>query len=135
MSRSNFVTTAWASNGRDVEKIEGPVDPKQLKETTMKETKWSKTTGDDVPRIKEDSICIYWHISDVKEIKAGLTDDQCRQVLQDAAGNHNADIGINWEVLEATANTLFSQQLDLLSGSLLYKSNPITLKQESKDGI
>ena len=29
---SNLTTTAWASNGRDVEKIEGPLDPKQLKD-------------------------------------------------------------------------------------------------------
>ena len=29
---SSFTTTAWASNGRDVEKIEGPIDPKQLKD-------------------------------------------------------------------------------------------------------
>jgi hypothetical protein len=26
------ITTAWAANGRDVEKIEGPVDPRQLKD-------------------------------------------------------------------------------------------------------
>jgi hypothetical protein len=29
---SSFTTTACAANGRDVEKIEGPIDPKQLKD-------------------------------------------------------------------------------------------------------
>ena len=33
---SNLTTTAWASNGRDVVKIEGPLDPKQLKDVEMK---------------------------------------------------------------------------------------------------
>jgi len=36
MSHSNLVTTAWAANGRDVVKIEGPIDPKQLKDVEMK---------------------------------------------------------------------------------------------------
>ena len=36
MSHSNLVTTAWSSNGRDVVKIEGPLDPKQLKDLEMK---------------------------------------------------------------------------------------------------
>jgi len=135
MSHSNFVTTAWAANGRDVEKIEGPLDPKQLKDTEMIETNWSKKTGDDGARIKEDSIRIEWHISDVKEGNQGITDDQCREVLHEVARTHNADIGINWEVLKGTVNQLFSRQLDLLSGLTSYKSNPITLKQESKDGI
>ena len=29
---SNLTTTAWSSNGRDVVKIEGPLDPRQLKD-------------------------------------------------------------------------------------------------------
>ena len=29
---SSFTTTAWGVNGRDVVKIEGPLDPKQLKD-------------------------------------------------------------------------------------------------------
>jgi len=98
----------------------------------MNETNWSKKTGDDVPRIKGDSIRIEWHISDVKEGNQGLTDDQCREVLHEVAGNHNADIGINWNIIDATVNQLFSRQLDLLSGLTSYKSNLINLEQESK---
>jgi hypothetical protein len=41
MSHSNFVTTAWASNGRDVEKIEGPLDPRQLKDVKFEKIKLS----------------------------------------------------------------------------------------------
>ena len=97
------------------------------------ETNWSKKTGDDGARIKEDSIRIEWHISDVKEGNQGITDEQCREVLHEVARKHNADIGINWNVIDTTVNQLFSRQRDLLSGSFLYKSNLITLKQESKD--
>ena len=93
------------------------------------ETNWSKKTGDDGARIKEDSIRIEWHISDVKEGNQGLTDDQCREVLHEVARKHNAN------VIDTTVNQLFSRQLDLLSGLTSYKSNPITLKRESKDGI
>ena len=101
----------------------------------MSHSNWSKKTGDDGARIKEDSIRIEWHISDVKEGHQGLTDDQCREVLHEVARNHNADIGVNWDVLDVTVNQLFSRQLDLLSGLTSYKSNPITLKQESNNDL
>ena len=101
------ITTAWAANGRDVEKIEGPLDPKQLKDVEMNETNWSKKTGDDGARIKEDSIRLEWHISDVKENHDWLTDDQCRDVLHEVALNHNADIGVNWDVLATTVLAMF----------------------------
>jgi len=41
MSRSNFVTTAWGVNGRDVVKIKGPVDPKKLKDVEFEKIKLS----------------------------------------------------------------------------------------------
>ena len=85
--------------------------------------------------MNDNAIYVEWHISDVKDDHEGLTDDQCREVLQRVKYNHDANIGINWDVIDATVNQLFSRQLDLLSGLTSYKSNPITLKQESKDGI
>lgn len=48
----------------------------------------------------KDSISISWHIDDVKEIAPDLTDDQCREVLQNADNDHDATIGVNWDVLE-----------------------------------
>ena len=73
----------------------------------MIETNWSKKTGDDGARIKEDSICIEWHISDVKENHEWLTDDQCSEVLHEVARTHDADIGVNWDVIHVTVNLMF----------------------------
>jgi hypothetical protein len=81
----------------------------------------------------DNAIYVEWHISDVKDNHEGLTDDQCREVLQRVKYNHDANIGINWDVIDATVNQLFSRQLDLLSGLTSYKSSLITLKKESKD--
>lgn len=52
---------------------------------------------------KIDEITIVWGIDDVKSIAEDLTDDQCREVLQMAKNNHDANVGINWEVLEQYA--------------------------------
>jgi hypothetical protein len=49
---------------------------------------------------KIDEITIVWGIDDVRSIAEDLTDDQCREVLQMAKNNHDANVGINWEVLE-----------------------------------
>jgi hypothetical protein len=54
-----------------------------------------------------DTIAISWHIEDVREVRAGLTDEQARKVSQALKRNHDATIGINWEVLETTADFLF----------------------------
>ena len=47
-----------------------------------------------------DTISITWTIADVKSLDESLTDDECRQVLAIAEKNHDASIGINWDVLE-----------------------------------
>jgi hypothetical protein len=57
-----------------------------------------------------DEIAITWHIDDVKELRPDLTDDQAREVLQQAKDRHDAGIGINWEVLEIHADDLFPKK-------------------------
>ena len=52
----------------------------------------------------KDEIAITWNIEDVKEIASDLTDNECRMVLYLAKDNHDATIGINWEVLELWAD-------------------------------
>ncbi len=47
----------------------------------------------------EDTISITWHIEDVLHENPDLTDLQARQVLARAKRNHDATIGINWDVL------------------------------------
>ena len=83
----------------------------------MNETNWSKKTGDDAARIKEDSLRIEWHISDVKHNHDWLTDDQCRDVLHEVARKHDADIGVNWEVLDATGRFMFPEEPAVSGGA------------------
>ena len=63
-----------------------------------------KTTND------RDSITIEWHIDDVKEVRPDLTDEQAREVLWHAKHHHDAEQGINWEVLEVHADFLFGRE-------------------------
>ena len=41
-----------------------------------------------------------WHISDVQEDHDWLTDDQAREVLGWMEKYHDANIGINWDVID-----------------------------------
>jgi len=47
------------------------------------------------------SISVKWHIDDIKAIENGqdLTDAQCYDVLCNIKDNHDANIGINWDVI------------------------------------
>lgn len=53
-----------------------------------------------------DEITIKWHIDDIKSLDETLTDDQCREVLQLAMKNHDANIGINWDTLRYWINEI-----------------------------
>jgi hypothetical protein len=48
-----------------------------------------------------DEISITWHFADIQEVDDSLTNDEARQVLQLIKQNHDANIGINWETIEA----------------------------------
>ena len=52
-------------------------------------------------------LVILWHIDDVKEVRPDLTDDQCKDVLQECRRRHDAGIGITWDVLRYHADDLF----------------------------
>ena len=43
----------------------------------------------------------FWHVSDVQEIRQDLTDEQARDVLRFMEHYHDANIGINWDYIEA----------------------------------
>ncbi|MEM2161114.1 MAG: hypothetical protein QXN55_09195 [Candidatus Nitrosotenuis sp.] len=49
-------------------------------------------------------ICIKWHIEDVQNVRPDLTDKQAAKVLEKVAETHNAEIGINWEVIRTIAD-------------------------------
>ena len=48
-----------------------------------------------------------WHIEDVQSVRPDLDDDQALEVLGALEDNFDANNGINWEVIEYTADTLF----------------------------
>ena len=48
-----------------------------------------------------DEIKISWHFTDVQEVDDTLTNDEARQVLQLIKDNHDANIGVNWETIDA----------------------------------
>ena len=52
-------------------------------------------------------IAIFWHIDDVKSVRPDLSDEQCLQVLHRCENKHDAEIGINWLVIEMHADYLF----------------------------
>ena len=50
-----------------------------------------------------------WHIDDVKEVRPDLTDEQAMQVLERCIDKHDAEIGINWLLIETIADDLFPE--------------------------
>lgn len=48
-----------------------------------------------------------WHIEDVQTVRPDLDDDQCIDVLSALAEGFDANNGINWEVIEYTAELLY----------------------------
>jgi len=54
-----------------------------------------------------DTIEISWHIDDVKEVRPDLSDAQAREVLEHAKDQHDASVGVNWDVLTFHADDLF----------------------------
>ena len=52
-------------------------------------------------RFKDVTITIEWHIDDVRSIAHDIdvTDEQCMEVLWRAKEYHDANVGINWDVL------------------------------------
>jgi hypothetical protein len=57
-------------------------------------------------------IAIVWAIEDVQSIRPDLNEDQAWQVLQAVTRNHDATIGINWDVLACHADMLFGDAPD-----------------------
>lgn len=47
--------------------------------------------------------CDWWHIGDVQMVDDDLTDDEAREVLEIMAQKCDANIGINWDSIEAWA--------------------------------
>ena len=53
-----------------------------------------------------------WHIEDVLSIRPDLTDDQAVAVLQFLEDEFDANNGINWDVIEYSAEYCFPKEND-----------------------
>ncbi len=56
---------------------------------------------------KHHSIAAIWCTDDVRGVRPDLTEEQAWEVLQQVLEHHDAEWGINWTTLEATADELF----------------------------
>lgn len=56
------------------------------------------------------SIAVNWGLEDVQSIREDLSDEQASAVLQAADRCHNAEVGINWDVLRYHADNLFPEE-------------------------
>ncbi|HAT1945882.1 TPA: hypothetical protein JBJ85_15515 [Legionella pneumophila] len=52
-------------------------------------------------------INIVWSIEDVLDVRPLLSKEQASTVLQHLKENHDATIGINWDVIEIVSDDLF----------------------------
>lgn len=75
------------------------------------------------------SIAVEWCVEDVQSIRPDLTDEQAGAVLQAADRCHNAEVGINWDVLRFHADDLFPEEEDIdLADELLPESSEVNSK-------
>lgn len=62
-----------------------------------------------------DWITDWWHISDVQEsVDAEMTDEECREVLNQVERYKDANIGINWEVIRYYAGEVLGEREEIL---------------------
>ena len=62
------------------------------------------------PDDEDSEISIVWSVDDVKEQCSWLTDEQAKDVLHNLKHKHDANIGINWDVIDVTANILWGER-------------------------
>jgi hypothetical protein len=61
---------------------------------------------------KDGSISVVWNIEDVKSLEPKVTDEQAMEVLELALDNHDANVGINWGVLEFWISQVYEENED-----------------------
>tara|TARA_R110002126_G_scaffold133309_3_gene277363 strand:+ start:13104 stop:13376 length:273 start_codon:yes stop_codon:yes gene_type:complete len=73
---------------------------------------WKIPSSDDVKRLSDpDWISDWWHISDVADqADVELTDEECREVLARVKKSHDANVGINWDVISYHADEVLDER-------------------------
>ena len=55
----------------------------------------------------DDEIAITWTVDDVMYEREDLSESQAREVLKAVKRNHDAEIGVNWDVIRTHADEMF----------------------------
>ena len=74
------------------------------------------TADENLELVKEgnpDEITITWHVDDVLSVRPDLNKEQAREVLYELDHNHDANIGISWEVIDIIAEGMYERPEDL----------------------
>ena len=66
--------------------------------------------------LKDDEIAIVWSVEDVMVECDWLTEEQAMEVLHSLKHNHDATIGINWEVIYYNAEWMYPQKKEANDG-------------------
>lgn len=77
---------------------------------------WDIPAADDVKRLASpDWIADWWHISDIEDC-AGveMTEEECHEVLDRILRYHDANIGINWDVVRYHADQVLDAKEEAL---------------------
>lgn len=61
-----------------------------------------------------ESITIIWQIDDVQMQRPDLDAEQCREVLASIRRHHDANIGINWDVIDCVAHHCYPEPDNLI---------------------
>ena len=65
-----------------------------------------------VPTDDPDEISIVWSTEDVLSVSPDLTKEQAREVLYELDHNHDASIGISWDVIDIIAEGMYDRPKD-----------------------
>lgn len=60
----------------------------------------------------ENKISLVWSVEDVLSVWGTLSEEQAKQVLDRVERCHDANLGVNWEVISITAQEMFPQETD-----------------------
>lgn len=85
--------------------------PDQLEELAERSAwqKWRKEVNK-IPKRRR-VLEVPWHIDDVHNIREDLTAEQCAEVLEAVGDNHDAEVGVNWDVISWYAEDLFPEEV------------------------
>jgi hypothetical protein len=55
-------------------------------------------------------IAIIWTVEDVQGVRPDLDDKQAFKVLENIKRNHDAEVGVNWDVIDVVAGILYPKE-------------------------